>query len=612
MVITTSVYSDLQTPGFPPIINAVQGEQYSRRIKLALYSAGVAWTVPAGVYVAMRYKKPDGTRGYYDTMPDGTQAWSAEENVVNIYVAPQMLTVAGVVLAQVEIIQNDAILATFPLRLRVAENLAAPLQTSEDYVNWLQWMEDQLALRWADAMESGELTGPQGPKGDTGATGPQGPKGDTGATGPQGPQGEKGDTGDPAVLESSVVEYQVSDSGEVVPSGAWSQTIPVVPPGKYLWTRITSQFNTGAPMVTVFPTYFGLNGTGATFSVCGVSPDPDGDVTLTAANVDAMPTTGGDFTGPVNMNGQKLSGLNSPTADDDAATKGYLDTETENMKTYVDTEVSGVKTYAAGLRVRNLLDNSDWSNPVAQAGLSGVHGNKTYIVDRWPAEGYLTGVAQKSNGISFSTSGFLYVYQKVKGVGGKTLTFAYKTSKTTQTQLTVYDDTLSNQIIIESVMPVDGIALITFYVPAENDTSAFVIYPENGEIIEWLALYEGEYNVETLPPHVPKGYAVELAECMRYYFKSWNGAISANTFLSTSVKIKGATGSVSFPVPMRITPTVTIYDPITGDSGYVSKWSTGQKVPVNAALINNKHFIIGGELELGESCIFEYEASADI
>lgn len=32
-------------------------------------------------------------------------------------------------------------------------------------------------------------TGPQGPKGDTGATGPQGPKGDTGDTGPQGPAG---------------------------------------------------------------------------------------------------------------------------------------------------------------------------------------------------------------------------------------------------------------------------------------------------------------------------------------------------------------------------------------------------------------------------------------
>ncbi len=49
--------------------------------------------------------------------------------------------------------------------------------------------------------ERGLLTGPTGPKGDTGAQGPQGSKGDTGAQGLQGPkgdtgaQGPKGDTG---------------------------------------------------------------------------------------------------------------------------------------------------------------------------------------------------------------------------------------------------------------------------------------------------------------------------------------------------------------------------------------------------------------------------------
>lgn len=37
-------------------------------------------------------------------------------------------------------------------------------------------------------------TGAQGPKGDTGATGAQGPKGDTGATGAQGPKGADGDS----------------------------------------------------------------------------------------------------------------------------------------------------------------------------------------------------------------------------------------------------------------------------------------------------------------------------------------------------------------------------------------------------------------------------------
>lgn len=40
-----------------------------------------------------------------------------------------------------------------------------------------------------------------------------------------------------------------------------------------------------------------------------------------------LPVAGGTMTGPINMNGQKLSGLNSPTASDEAATKGYADTK---------------------------------------------------------------------------------------------------------------------------------------------------------------------------------------------------------------------------------------------------------------------------------------------
>lgn len=46
-------------------------------------------------------------------------------------------------------------------------------------------------------------TGPQGPKGDTGATGPQGPKGDAGDTGPQGPKGATGATGPAGIVISS-------------------------------------------------------------------------------------------------------------------------------------------------------------------------------------------------------------------------------------------------------------------------------------------------------------------------------------------------------------------------------------------------------------------------
>lgn len=101
-------------------------------------------------------------------------------------------------------------------------------------------------------------TGPQGPKGDagakgaTGATGPQGPKGDTGAkgatgaTGPQGPKGAtgaKGDTGNG--IASVTAQYYLSTSETEPKGGAWSEDIPAVAEGAWLWTRSKIAYTDG-------------------------------------------------------------------------------------------------------------------------------------------------------------------------------------------------------------------------------------------------------------------------------------------------------------------------------------------------------------------------------
>lgn len=138
-------------------------------------------------------------------------------------------------------------------------------------------------------------------------------------------KGEKGNTGSPATLVTKSVTYQVSDSGTIIPSGSWGSSIPVVSQGKYLWTKTELRFNTGDPIVSYSVARMGIDGTGSVSSVCGVAPDSNGNVALTADSVKAMPITGGSFTGPVNMNGQTLSGLNAPTTDSEAATKAYAD-----------------------------------------------------------------------------------------------------------------------------------------------------------------------------------------------------------------------------------------------------------------------------------------------
>lgn len=138
-------------------------------------------------------------------------------------------------------------------------------------------------------------------------------------------KGEKGDIGIPASLVSSVVEYQASTSGTIIPSGVWYTSVPVVDQGNYLWTRTTNTFNTGNPIVAYSVSRIGIDGAGSVSSVAGVSPNPDGNVPLNASNIGAVPSSGGDMTGALNMHGQRIHGLNAPTTEDEPATKGYVD-----------------------------------------------------------------------------------------------------------------------------------------------------------------------------------------------------------------------------------------------------------------------------------------------
>lgn len=76
-------------------------------------------------------------------------------------------------------------------------------------------------------------------------------------------KGEKGDTGNPATITDTAVEYQVSTSGTVVPSGTWTTTVPSVTQGDFLWTRTTLEFNSGSPIVSYAVAYQAIDGQGA-------------------------------------------------------------------------------------------------------------------------------------------------------------------------------------------------------------------------------------------------------------------------------------------------------------------------------------------------------------
>lgn len=166
----------------------------------------------------------------------------------------------------------------------------------------------------------------------------------------------------------------------------------------------------------------------------------------------------------------------------------------------------------------NLLDNSDFRNPVMQTGFNGMHGTQQYIVDRWQHTGGVNAV-QASDGIIL-TSETIYARARQiivsSNLVGKPVTLAvYKTDGGVCCASAVVPNTISdssflwfenNELILALTCITEG--QMNVDIATKNAISVS---------IKAVALYEGTYTADTLPPYVPKGYAAELAECLRYF-----------------------------------------------------------------------------------------------
>ena len=121
---TTNVNLNVQLPNYSTVIYAVQGDVMSREISATLLDGSSPFEPPWGADGVIRYRKPDGTVGMYDTMEDGTTpAVTVTGNVATILLAEQMLTVVGEVMAQLSFYSADSErLSTFTFKVVVEEN----------------------------------------------------------------------------------------------------------------------------------------------------------------------------------------------------------------------------------------------------------------------------------------------------------------------------------------------------------------------------------------------------------------------------------------------------------------------------------------------------------
>lgn len=136
MIINHKVKIDLVRQGNAPKISVVQGDIYTRRLMIALFSDKRPWMVPEGACAVIRYLKPDRTSGAYDTLADGTSAVSISGNVVSLCIAPEALTLSGNVSLIVTLILGQQQLSTFEIDVWVQPNFASST-VSEEGAPWI-------------------------------------------------------------------------------------------------------------------------------------------------------------------------------------------------------------------------------------------------------------------------------------------------------------------------------------------------------------------------------------------------------------------------------------------------------------------------------------------
>lgn len=186
----------------------------------------------------------------------------------------------------------------------------------------------------------------------------------------------------------------------------------------------------------------------------------------------------------------------------------------------------------------NLLDNPDYS--IAQAGYGGNHGSIAYAADRWPISGIVT-VTKSSDYIKLTpNAAYNGIFQRVESNrvknGTYTIGFTHRGGSAYVRLYSRKSDGTSEQL----VQKYGGASSewLTTLISVDVDTSGdfdglmYMIYPTTTDAVyvKEPFLYPGTYTADTLAPFVPRPYAVELAECQRYYENSWFGAAKTDLF----------------------------------------------------------------------------------
>nr|DAR06527.1 MAG TPA: collagen triple helix repeat protein [Caudoviricetes sp.] len=249
-----------------------------------------------------------------------------------------------------------------------------------------------------------------------------------------------------------------------------------------------------------------------------------------------------------------------------------------------DTGATGAKG-DTGACVYNLLDNSDFIHPINQRGETSKQASWVYWIDRWLSDTEKTAAQLTSSGIRLPATAEknLRILQRVP----------LERIKKGQSYTIAAYDASGNVFCVSGVF--DGEQLTgdassggKYWLSlnkGDNLTYWYCILDAYADItVKCTALYEGEYTAETLPPYVPKGYAAELAECLRYYRR-----ITATNETFAGYCANGVSYCMIPLQTMRIKPSLVpsgkFYYTLGNKQGTTTATATAHSANVNRAII---------------------------
>ena len=245
---------------------------------------------------------------------------------------------------------------------------------------------------------------------------------------------------------------------------------------------------------------------------------------------------------------------------------------------------------------KNLLYNWDFRNPVNQRNVSS--GWTTgYGIDRWTLSADNSSISLSAgNGLVINnTSGNCFLTQlfEIALLTGKTYTLSALLSDGSIVSFSHIPDatyTAVNQVFLQI-----GSNYITIGAMAGYQRIIAAVKLELG-------------SVSTLANDAPADFEEQLQKCMRYYQSKKATGLYATAFNTTTL-----TGCI-YPVEMRITPTVTIYDYIGTTPNVVSLAGVGSSLAVTNVNKDKKGIIsiTTNTTTQGNIYTFGYVADAEL